>query len=43
MVFLDITRYRPRVNDATAFDLVMQVAEGGADVGEIAVRLRITS
>lgn len=43
VVFLDINGHRPDLNEDAAFDLVMQVSEGAADIAEIAVRLRVTA
>lgn len=42
-VFLDINGSAPDVDDEAAFQLVMDVAEGTADVEEIAQRLRVTA
>ncbi len=43
VVFLDINGAAPDVDDDSAFTLVMDVAAGAADVGEIAERLRVTA
>jgi death on curing protein len=40
-VFLDLNGHRPDLTSDAAFDLVMDVAEGKADVEEIANRLKI--
>ena len=40
-VFLDLNSHRPELSDDTAFDLVMAVAQGAADVEEIAERLQV--
>lgn len=40
-VFLDLDSHRPELSDDTAFDLVMAVAQGAADVEEIAERLQV--
>lgn len=42
VVFLDINEHRPDVDDDQAFDLVMDVASGTADLEQIAARLRVT-
>lgn len=42
VVFLDLNSAAPQVTQDTAFDLVMDVARGDADVEEIAQRLRVT-
>jgi death-on-curing protein len=41
VVFLDLNRYGPDLDDDAAFALVMEAAMGAADVEEIASRLRI--
>jgi death-on-curing protein len=41
VVFLDLFGHRPDVTRDAAFDLVMDVAEGKADVEEVANRLKI--
>lgn len=41
VVFLDINGHAPDLDDDSAFDLVMEVAAGTADVEEIAERLRV--
>jgi death on curing protein len=41
VVFLDLNGHRPDLTSDAAFDLVMDVAEGKADVEEIAHRLKI--
>jgi death on curing protein len=40
VVFLDLNGHTPDVDDDAAFELVMDVAAGAADVEEIAERLR---
>lgn len=40
-VFLDLNQHEPDLADDDAFDLVMDVAQGAADVHEIANRLRV--
>lgn len=40
-VFLDANGVDPGLDDAEAFDLVMEVAAGRADVEDIAARLRL--
>jgi hypothetical protein len=42
VVFLDVNRHVPDLTDDAAFDLVVDVARGAADVGDIAGRLHIT-
>lgn len=42
VVFLDLNQQRPDLTDDAAFDLVMDVAQGAAEVEEIAERLRVT-
>ena len=41
VVFLDLNGARPDVSHDAAFDLVMEVAAGSADVEEIAARLHV--
>ncbi len=41
-VFLDLNAYATALTDDEAFELVMDVATGAADVAEIAQRLRVT-
>jgi death-on-curing protein len=41
VVFLDINGLEPRLDDAQAFDLVMSVATGDADVPDIGVALNV--
>ena len=40
VVFLDLNGYAPDLDDDAAFDLVIDVAAGAAEVAEIADRLR---
>ena len=42
VVFLDLNGHAPDLADDAAFDLVMDVAAGAADVDEIADRLKVT-
>ncbi len=42
VVFLDLNQQRPDLTDGAAFDLVMDVAQGAAEVEEIAERLSLT-
>jgi death on curing protein len=41
VVFLDLNGFEPDLSDDAAFDLVMDVAAGSAEVEEIADRLRV--
>ena len=41
-VFLDVNRHPTGADDEAAFKLVMSVAEGNDDVGDIAGRLRVS-
>jgi death on curing protein len=41
VVFLDLNAHHPDLSDDDAFQLVMDVAAGAADVEEIAERLRV--
>jgi death on curing protein len=43
VVFLDLNGHAPDLDDDAAFELVMDVAAGAADVEEIADRLRVTA
>lgn len=43
VVFLDLNGCAPNIRDNEAFRLVMDVAEGTADVEEIAQRLQVTA
>lgn len=43
VVFLDLNAHEPELSDDAAFQLVMDVAAGSAEVEEIAERLRIRS
>lgn len=42
VVFLDLNQQWPDLTDDAAFDLVIDVAQGAAEVEEIAERLRLT-
>ena len=42
VVFLDLNGHRPGLSDDAAFELVMDVAKGVADVAQIAERLQLT-
>ena len=42
VVFLDLNGHRPGLSDDAAFELVMDVAKGAADVAQIAERLQVT-
>ena len=41
VVFLDLNGAQPNLSDDAAFELVMDVTAGAADVEEIAKRLRV--
>ena len=41
VVFLDLNRHAPDLDDDAAFDLVMDAAQGALEVGELARRLRV--
>jgi death on curing protein len=41
VVFLDLNGHQPDVSEDDAFQLVMDVAAGAADIEEIAARLRV--
>ncbi|MGA8014825.1 MAG: Fic family protein [Candidatus Dormiibacterota bacterium] len=41
VVFLDLNRHSPDLDDDTAFDLVMDAAQGAVEVDEIASRLHV--
>ncbi len=41
-VFLDLSGREPDLSYDDAFDLVMDVAQGSAEIAEIAERLRVT-
>ncbi len=43
VVFLDLNGHAPDLDDDAAFELVMDVAAGAADVDQIADRLRVTA
>jgi death-on-curing protein len=43
VVFLDLNGHAPDLDDDAAFELVMDVAAGAAQVEEIADRLRVTA
>ncbi|KGH45677.1 MULTISPECIES: type II toxin-antitoxin system death-on-curing family toxin [Modestobacter] len=43
VVFLDLNAHEPELSDDAAFQLVMDVAAGSAEVEEIAERLRVRS
>ena len=43
VVFLDINGHMPDLDDDAAFDLVMDVAAGAADVDDITRRLRVVA